>query len=196
MSLALYLSLVRQSLTDPPEAARRVIALLDSAKARWLALAAVVTAGAALGTFGELLFSLVTGVDLGPSASPVRLGLIQGALMIYAAAAMAVFGRQVGGKGDFAGAFALVVWIQAIMVGAQLVQIVVMTIFPLIGVLMTLTLFVLMIWLLVQFTAALHGFESLMWTSVGVLAVLFGSAMMLGSLFLALGIAPPFMAES
>ncbi|PTV94986.1 hypothetical protein C8J27_106255 [Rhodobacter aestuarii] len=196
MTFSAYLALVRLSLSNPTAATQMVQSLLNTASARWLALAAVITSGAALGALGEILFSLVTGIDLGPTASPVRLGLVQAGLMLYAAAALTIFGRQFGGQGNFAGAFAVIIWIQAILVGAQAVQVVVLTLFPVIGVLMTLTIFVLMIWLLIQFTAALHGFTNMWLTGAGVLAVLFGSAVMLGSVFLSLGLTPPFMTES
>lgn len=196
MNLVLYLRLVRLSLTDPAAAAAQVAALLHSSEARWLALGAVVATGAALGTFAEILFSFITGADLGPPAAPVKLGLVQGALLVYAAGAMTLFGRQFGGRGRFGDALSLVVWIEAVMVGGQLVQLVVMVLFPLVSVVLTLALFALMLWLLTVFTAALHGFENLFLTGAGVLAVFFGSALLLGSLILGLGITPPFLAES
>ncbi|SOB98532.1 YIP1 family protein [Rhodobacter maris] len=196
MNLALYLQLVRLSLTDPNAAAFRVTTLLDTAKARWLALAAVVTTGAALGAFAELLFSFMTGTDLGPAASPVKLGIVQAVLLIYAAGAMTLFGRQFGGTGRFGDALSLVVWIEAVMVGGQILQLLLMVLFPLVSVVLTLALFALMLWLLVRFTATLHGFENLFLTAAGVLAVFFGSAMVLGALILGLGISPSFLAES
>ncbi|MFD2175348.1 YIP1 family protein [Rhodobacter lacus] len=196
MSLALYLSLLRLTLSDPNAAAFRVTTLLDSAQARWLALGAVVATGAALGAFAELLFSFMTGTDLGPVASPVKLGLVQGALLVYAAFAMTLFGRQFGGTGRFGDALSLVVWIEAVMVGGQILQLLLMVLFPLVSVVLTLALFALMMWLLVRFTATLHGFENLFLTGAGVLMVFFGSALLLGALILGLGITPPFMAES
>ncbi|WP_444451510.1 YIP1 family protein [Rhodobacter capsulatus] len=196
MSLALYLALVRLSFSDPVAAAERVTSLLDSSKARWLAFGAVIAVGAALGLLGEILFSLVTGVDLGPAASPFLMAAIQGALLLYSAFAMAFFGRQFGGQGRFGEAFALMIWIQAIMVGAQLMQVAVMLMFPIIGVLMTLVLFGVMLWLITLFTAALHGFENLMLTGIGVVVVFFGSAMLIGSGLLATGLSPVLLTES
>ncbi|PYF12975.1 hypothetical protein C8J30_101359 [Rhodobacter viridis] len=196
MSLALYLALVRLSFSDPVAAMLQVTRALDTSKARWLAFGAVIALGAALGLLGEILFSLVTGVDLGPAASPFLMAAVQGALLLYSAFAMAFFGRQFGGQGRFGGAFALMIWIQAIMVGAQLMQVAVMLMFPIIGVLMTLVLFGVMLWLITLFTAALHGFENLMLTGIGVVVVFFGSAMLIGSGLLATGLSPVLLTES
>lgn len=196
MSLALYLALVRLSFSDPVAATLRVTQLLDSSRARWLAFGAVIALGAALGLLGEILFSLVTGVDLGSAGSPFLMAAVQGALLLYSAFAMAFFGRQFGGQGRFGEAFALMIWIQAIMVGAQLMQVAVMLMFPIIGVLMTLVLFGVMLWLITLFTAALHGFENLMLTGIGVVVVFFGSAMLIGSVLLATGLSPVLLTES
>ncbi len=196
MTFAQFLSLVRLTLRDPVGAAGQVVALLSVPGARWLALGAVVTSAAALGTLGELVFSLATGLDLGPPAAPVKLALVQTVLIVYSAAAMAVVGRQFGGRGGFGDALSLVVWIEAVMVVGQVAQIFVMALFPLASMLLTLALFGLMLWLLVVFTAALHGFDNLFWVGAGVMAVFFGSALLMGSVLLALGIVPPFMATS
>ena len=196
MSLALYLQLVRLSFVDPATAALRVTRLLDRGSVRWLAFGAVIAAGAALGLLSEILFALITGIDLGPAASPFLMAAIQGALLIYSAFAMAFFGRQFGGQGRFGAALALMVWIQAIMLGAQLVQAAVMLLFPIIGVLMTLALFGVLLWLITLFTAALHGFENLLLTGAGVLVVFFGSAMLIGSGLLATGLSPALLTES
>ncbi|KQB17094.1 YIP1 family protein [Rhodobacter capsulatus] len=196
MTLALYLQLVRLSFTDPIAASVRVTRLLDRPAARWLAFGAVIAVGAALGLLSEILFSLITGIDLGPAVSPFLMAAIQGALLLYSAFAMAFFGRQFGGQGRFGDAFALMVWIQAIMLGAQLVQAAVMLLFPIIGVLMTLALFGVLLWLITLFTAALHGFENLLLTGAGVLVVFFGSAMLIGSGLLATGLSPALLTES
>jgi hypothetical protein len=196
MSLALYLALLRLTLTDPPAAAAEVMALLAHPKARWLALGAVMAVSAALGLAGELLFTLVTGVTLGPAVSPVLMAGLQGLLLIYTAGAMTVFGRQFAGTGRFAEAMSLVIWIQAVMVAGQVAQMLVIVLFPLVGVLLTLVLFGVMLWLITLFTAALHGFTNLMLVGAGVLTVFFGSAMLFGSVMLALGLAPPFMAAN
>lgn len=196
MSLSLYLALVRLSFSDPVAAAAQVTRLLGRPAARWLAFGAVIAVGAALGLLSEILFSLVTGMDLGPVVSPFLMAAIQGGLLLYSAAAMAFFGRQFGGRGGFDAAFALMIWIQAIMVGAQVVQALVMLLFPIVGVLMTLMLFGVLLWLITLFTAALHGFENLLLTGAAVLVVFFGSAMLIGSVLLATGLSPILLTES
>jgi len=195
MSLALYLTLLRQTFDNPSVVARRVTALLSTGAARWLAFGAVVTLNVVLGLLGEILFSFVTGVDLGPTVSPVLLGGVQGALLVYSAAAMAIVGRQFGGQGRFGDAFALIVWVQAVMVAGQIAQMLVMLMFPIIGVLMTLVLLAVMLWLISVFTAVLHGFDNMLLVGAGVLTVFFGSALLFGSVLLGLGLTPETLAK-
>lgn len=194
MTLHGFLQLVLLTLREPRAAAKQVIALLPTTEVRLLALGAVMASSSALGVAGEMLFSFVTKIDLGKTDSPLPMALVQGALILYAAGAMTVFGRQFGGKGSFGAALSLVLWIEAMLIAGQILQIVVMVFFPLISVLGTLALFGLMFWLLIQFTGALHDFDNLMTVGAGVVAVFFGSAMVLGAVMLSLGIVPPFMA--
>lgn len=196
MTLAAFWALILLTLREPRAAAGQVVRLLPDTQSRILALGAVAAASGALGVAGEQLFAFVTKIDLGPSSNAVPLALFQAGLMVYVAFAMTVFGRQFGGQGRFGDAFTLVLWIEAIMVVGNIAQLVVMVFFPLIATLATLALFALMVWLLVQFTAALHGFTNLFAVGAGVVAVFFGSAMVLGALMLALGITPPFMAAN
>ncbi|RBP95489.1 hypothetical protein DFO80_10225 [Rhodobacter sp. 140A] len=190
MERPMLTTLVLRSLQAPREVARFLIALDLPMSARFTALGAVMALSAALGTAAELLFSFVTKVDLGPPTNPLPMALVQGALMLYAAGAMAFFGRQFGGTGRFADALILVVWIEFLLILGQMVQILVMVFFPLVSVLGTLALIGLLFWLLTQFTAALHGFDTLFKVAFGVIAVFFGSAMLFGMLLLSFGIVP------
>jgi len=49
---------------------------------------------------------------------------------------------------------------------------------------------VLLFWLLVQFTAALHGFEGFFKVAFGVIVTFLGSAMIAGMLMVSLGFVP------
>lgn len=193
MTLAALFALIRLTLTNPNAAAGVVVRLLSSSEARLLTLGAVAALSGALGVLGEQIFSFVTKIDLGPTSSAIPMALLQAALIVYAAFAMAVFGRQFGGKGRFGDALSLVLWVEVVMIVGNLAQLVVMMLFPVVATLLTLVLFGLMGWLLIRFTAALHGFENLIAVGAGVVAVFLGSALVLASVMLSLGIAPPFM---
>ncbi len=196
MTLAQLLALIVLSLRRPAEAAMRVQGLLRRPEARGLALAAVMALGAALGVAAELLFGLMTRIELGASVPPVKMALIQGGLMVYAAAVMTLFGRQFGGRGRFGDALSLVIWIEVVMIAGQIVQLALMVLFPLAAVMLSLVLIGLMFWLLVQFSAALHGFDNLFMVGAAVVVVFIGSALVFGALLLSLGIVPPFVTPS
>lgn len=183
--------LVERTLRRPREAALALIALNPPLEARLLGLGIVMAASAALGTAAELLFSFVTKLDLGAPTAPVPMAFLQGALMLYAAKVMSSLGRFFGGTGSFRDALLLVVWIEFVLVLGQLLELLIMVFFPLVSLIGTLGLLGLMFWLLIQFTAALHGFTDLMKVGAGVIAVFFGSAMLFAVGMLAFGITPP-----
>ena len=54
----------------------------------------------------------------------------------------------------------------------------------------TVAMMVLLFWLLVQFTAALHGFENLAKVAFGVIVAFLASAMVAGMLLVSLGLVP------
>lgn len=196
MTLAALIALIRLTLADPRAAAGVVMRLLPDTQTRMLTLGAVAALSGALGVIGEQIFAFVTKIDLGPSSNAVPMALLQAGLILYAAFAMAVFGRQFGGQGRFGEALSLVLWVEVVMIVGNLAQLVVMAFFPVLATLLTLVLFGLMGWLLIRFTAVLHGFENLLAVGAGVVAVFIGSAMVLAAVLLSLGIAPPFVAEN
>ncbi|MGD9919622.1 MAG: YIP1 family protein [Paenirhodobacter sp.] len=189
----LLVDLVWRSLREPRSVARWLIATAPSREARLLGLLIVMALSATFGLLAEMLFSFVTKIDLGDLGSPFAMAALQGAIILYTAFAMTVFGRQFGGKGRFEDALLLAVWIEFVLIVGQGAQILIMVFFPLVSTLGTLALFALMFWLLVQFTAALHGFTNIPAVWGGVIAVFFGSALVLGAVMLSLGITPPFV---
>lgn len=185
--------MILRTLRDPRGAAQALLTLNLPREARFIALGVVMALSASFGMLAEILFSFVTKVDLGPVTTPVPMAMVQGALMLYGAFAMSFFGRQFGGTGRFDDALLLVVWIEFMLIAGQVLQLLIMVFFPMVSVLGTLVLFGLMFWLLIQFTAVLHGFTNMTMVGAGVLAVFFGSAMVLGALMLSLGIVPPMV---
>ncbi|MDD8022459.1 MAG: YIP1 family protein [Paracoccaceae bacterium] len=181
--------LLIRTLRDPRGAAAQILAMGLPMQARWLALGAVIALSALLGTLAEIMFSFVTKIDLGPS-SPVPMALAQGALLLYGAFAMSFVGRWFGGQGRFADALLLLVWMEFVLILGQVVQVLMMVFFPLSAVVASALLLGMMFWLLVQFTAALHGFERLSTVSAGVIVTFFASALVSGVILLSLGIVP------
>ena len=182
--------MVLRTFREPRVVARELIALKLPQQARVLALAIVIVVSAALGSMAEILFAFVTDLDMGAPTSPVPMALAQAALILYGATAMTVLGRNFGGRGRFYDALLLLTWMEFVLIVAQVVQVLVMVFFPVTSVLATVAMMVLLFWLLVQFTAALHGFENIAKVAFGVIVAFLASAMVAGMLLVYLGLVP------
>lgn len=93
-------------------------------------------------------------------------------LALFVAFAMAVckIGQALGGIGTCQDSLLLAIFFQAVFVPAQVLQVVLMAVSPVIAGLFALFLFILGIWINVNFIAALHGYPSL-GKSAGVLVL-------------------------
>ena len=176
----------RLSLKDPRRAARVVMAWPFTLGELWsvLALTAVVSA-----LVGQFLMALspqdVDQVLAIMMASPLGFALIQFTGLAILVALIFGVGRQFGGIGSFAGALALIGWLQTILMVLQLAQVVALFLLPPLALLISLFSVVLFVWLLTAFTAELHGFTSLIRTFSGMMASFIGLSVLL-ALFLVL----------
>lgn len=184
--------LIRETVLTPGAAARRILALDLPMQARWIGLAIVIALSAVLATLSQMMMWAATDGQLGGApAGPVWMALLQGALLVYGAWAMAFFGRRFGGRGTFADALVLLVWMEFVLIAGQTVQMALMLLFPLVAGLLTFALILLMVWLLIRFTAALHGFSNMVLVSLAVMGIFIGSALVFGITLISLGIMPP-----
>jgi hypothetical protein len=179
--------LIRDSLVRPRVAARRVLDLELSAEILVTALVAVTAAGMVLAYVAARLTG--GGVDAMTAAvlqSPLLGALFQLAIMTAIAIGTVRIGRLFGGTGSFAGALALVVWLNAMMLVAQVAQIVALLLLPALAFLLALATLLWLLWAFANFVAVLHGFASTVMVLGGVLvsALIFfvGLAMLLASL--------------
>lgn len=182
--------LLLRTLRDPQEAARRLLALDLPAEARWLAVLlvavlAVISLDIALWLVPEVepsIFSVLANPWLGLPLQVISILIL--------AAVMTGAGRPLGGRGGYADALTLVTWIEFVMVVAQAVQIASMMVLPPLSLLVSITSLVLFVWLMVHFTAALHGVPNLGQVSLA-LIVGFVMVVVLAAVVLAvLGISP------
>ncbi|WP_420344074.1 YIP1 family protein [Paenirhodobacter sp.] len=188
MDFAFLRALIFGSLRDPQGAARAILALDLPASARWIAFGAVICLSAALGTGAEILFAFITKQDLGTPTPPLPMALMQAGLILYGAWAVGFFGRKMGGAGRFADALVLIVWLEFMLILGQCVQLLIMVFFPLISVVGTLGLVLLLFWLLINFTAALHGFSNIAKVGAAVIVIFLGSGILAGTLLMSLGV--------
>ena len=189
-TLVTLLALARLSLKRPRDGARQVIALRLPPSVGWLGLGLA----AVLSTLMVHLSFAMQPADVqsffaAAIASPLRTALLQAGFMVVAVVAVYRVGRWRGGHGSFDGALILVVWLQFLLLGLQAVQLVAYAVAPLLADLIGLATVALFFWLLTNFVAELHGFNSLGLVFVGVLATLvvmvlglaFGLALFVGA---------------
>ena len=177
-------SLAQLTLQHPHQAARLLLAEDVPMRARTggLLLVAILSA---------LLASLqVTGrQDLDPFsafmlASPFRATLFQWGFLALSVLLMHNVGRAFGGSGSFADALLVVVWLQVILLGFQLLQLVVAPILPGLAGVIGLVSFVVYFWLLTIFIAELHGFTRRGLVFLGMMLTLLAAGFLLGVLMI------------
>jgi hypothetical protein len=110
------------------------------------------------------------------AGSPLRLAILQWLILGLSALLIHHVGVAFGGKGRFEDALLLVVWLQLLMLGLQIAQLVLLVISPPLAGLVGLASFVALLWLSSHFIAELHGFSSASRVLAGVLLTVFLTA--------------------
>ncbi|MAM24564.1 MAG: YIP1 family protein [Rhodobacteraceae bacterium] len=161
MTGADVMPLIVTTLRDPKEAARLIGTLNLNRDVLWTALALV----AAINTLviSVLMSFAGQGVQLpGYFNMPLVLFvLIAGVLVVYV---QAIFwaGRALGGQGDLGHLLALVIWLQTLRAGAQLIVFALAGLFPGLSLLMSVLIGVWGLWILLHFITAALGLPSLL----------------------------------
>ncbi|TCP40854.1 Yip1-like protein [Rhodovulum marinum] len=165
------IALARETLSNPRGGARAVLSLGLPEGVLWQMLVAIVSISVLLTQLGEYLVPAPMD-PLTPvfRANPLLTAVVQGGLLVVTVYAIHVIGRRFGGRGDFAGALALTVWLQALMVGLQVVQTLFLVALPPVAGLVGLFGIGLFFWLLSHFVAELHGFFSAIKTFAAIIA--------------------------
>lgn len=188
--------LVGETLRDPQSAARRILTIGLPPQAGWLGLALV----SVLALLMLRVTLLAFGGDemLNPAGSamrhPVGGTLLQAVIVLMTAFVMAWAGRLFGGQGRFQDALFLVVWLQLVLVLVSVVQFVALLILPPVGGIVALLSIPLFLWLLVSFTAALHGFSNLLLVLLGLIGAFLATAILVAILLTLAGIDPQMFA--
>jgi hypothetical protein len=173
-------ALVRLSLQDPRAGVRSLLALGVPLPARTIGLLLMAVASALLMHLGYLVLPPTDDpLALFMMESPLRAAAVQ--WLVLAGSVLLIFriGRAWSGKGSLPDTLLVVVWLQVIMLGVQVVQLVVFLIAPLLAGLVSIGGLVLFFWLLTSFIAELHGFASRGKVLAGILVASFGVAMVL-----------------
>jgi hypothetical protein len=122
---------------------------------------------------------------------PVVMGIVQAVFLVLVSLGIAVIGARFGGKGDFDGALALMVWLQAVFLVVQAFQIVAIAIgLSVLADIVSLASIPLFFWLMAQFVTVLHGFSSVWKTFWAIIMFLIAFAFLLSLVVTSFGLVP------
>ena len=165
---ALVTDLCLETLRTPRAGVRRLLEMDLPMEARWLGLLLV-----------TVLSVFVTGLSLlvlPPGSEPGLLLLLadpfvgvpsQALSLVVAVAAIAGIGRVFGGRGGFADALIVIVWIEFLMTLTQMAELAVMMVVPPAGALLAFAVVAWFLWVIVNAIAELHGFRNLILVFLG-----------------------------
>ncbi|WOI57047.1 Yip1 family protein [Palleronia sp. LCG004] len=156
----------------------------------WQALLLVVVVSILLAELANMFLLATIAQDADPvlMLSPFAFGAMQLVVLIISVLLIDKVGRAFKGTGDLGDAILAVTWLQFVMVCLQILQgILLIVIPPLAGIVMILGL-ILFFWLLTNFVAELHGFDSLGRVFGMILFVLMGVALGLSFLLTLAGV--------
>ncbi|MCA8879064.1 MAG: YIP1 family protein [Rhodobacteraceae bacterium] len=176
---------------QPQQGAETVLAQRLPVPVLWTMLAAVVAVSVVLAEGSLLLITAGADLDNAYLANPLGMFAVQYALLAVMVLATDRIGRAMGGAGDFAGALAVVTWLQFVMACLQVVQTVTLFIAPPIADLLGIAGLVLFLWLFTNFVAVLHKFRSLGMVFVMIVLTTFGIALVLSLALTMLGVTVP-----
>lgn len=169
VSLSEFVALLRLSVTDPTEAARRVLAFDLPRPVLWQALVVaviatvvplVLTLRVLLARFGGAIDPQSTEFLVSLGAMPFTAALTQLLLAAVLAHAADRIGRAFGGRGTFDGALHVVVWIQTLLAAFVLAQLVALLVLPFLAGLLSFAGLAAFLWASTNFLTVLHGFQS------------------------------------
>ena len=183
--------LVIDSVLRPREAARRLFALGLSFEQLAQGALLVSCAGTVLVYAAGRLLPTTTGADFAQMASAplltAALSLVELAVLV---ALVTRVGRFFGGAGDMLGGFALVVWLNVVVLILLALVLLTALLVPPLALLMALAILVWMLWAPAQFVAELHGFQNAVVVLAGMVLAMLVLFLALNLLFAVLGIPP------
>ena len=167
------LPLARMTLTDPRGAAR---ALLSSGFPRehyWTVFLLVISLGGAVIAAGNVL---APPEENEPYMTGLMAAALIGASIFLCTGVMILAGRLFGSRSDPADAMLLVLWLELVSVGVQVLLLIVGFLIPGAATALSLIYLFLFVWVLSAFTAELHQLDGVVRGFIGVAAASLGLA--------------------
>lgn len=171
MTLRDVTALLRLTLADPSAGARTVLDMGIPREHHWsLFLLAITLSGAVYQATAMLSAGSEAGAALPSGFTAVA---IVGGSILLMAAAINWIGRLAGGTGALEEVLLLVIWFQFVQVAFALVELVIMLVAPFLGSVLFLAFAAYAVWVLTNFIAVVHGFDSLGRVFLGMVLALF-----------------------
>ncbi|MFY9238236.1 MAG: Yip1 family protein [Roseovarius sp.] len=190
MNAGLMQDLVRQTLTSPRAAAERLMAMGLPLQWLWMALALMCILNAIVYSISLALVPAVdpvTGAQLVPGMfqSPIVFAGFLGVALVLTVLMLGWVGRGMGGQAQTGDLLVLIVWMQVLRLGVQLVMLLVAPVAPVLGVLFIVVASFWGLVILCVFIQAAHRFETafkaVLVLIVAILAMAAGSSLVLGA---------------
>ena len=189
--LQTLLALMRVTLVDPAEGARRVLAMDIPRAALWQGFALVAVMAVLLLEASAALSPVSYPMIEALRASPLRVALLQAFLLFVLIHAVYRIGALFGGTGSFDESLRLVVWLEIVLMTVQMVQTVISVVLPLLGSLIGMAALLWFLWALTTMVTVLHGFSSRGLVFMGITLSFFLIIFALSIAMVMLGIVPP-----
>ncbi len=185
------------TLSDPRAGARAVAGINVAREVLWGALTVIV----ALSVIGARIMNYMTPISqeqaLGLQfvSSPIIFALVLWGLLVLTVFSMHYIGRAFGGQGHFDTSLKLVIWLQAILLLAQVVQILFGTVSLVAAGLLGLGFSLYSAWLFVNFVTVAHHFTHrgavLLGVIISLFGVIFGFSLLIALIAVLLGLEMP-----
>lgn len=184
-------ALLRLTLADPSAGARAVLGMGIPREHHWtLFLLAIVLSGAVYQATALVVPEPPPGEEATALPSGFTAVAVVGGSILLLSAAISWIGRLAGGTGTLEDVILLVVWFQFVQVAFAFVEFLVVMIAPFLGSVLFLAFAAYAVWVLTNFIAVVHGFQSLGRVFLGMVLALFALSFLV-SLLLA-----PFVGAS
>ncbi len=161
MSSAMLLNMVILTLSNPAEAARRLLAMRLGGDVLWLAFFLAVILNALVQSASSLVLPLVS-PDIQQLAVPMsRTLFVSVSAILISVVTFLLVGRVLGGTGSFYEVMTLIVWLQILQIAGQAIILAVVTVLPFLFLPTSLAMLALSLYITLHFLNEAHRFASL-----------------------------------
>lgn len=183
-----FLTAFFETLSSPRKGLVRAMSWKLGRTNTWVLAVVVVVASVFLQTFLVSFHTANMTTPMMLPTSPFMLALVFWGSLVFMVFGAHYIGRMFGGQGRFADSLTAIVWLQVVVTILQFGQLVLLFFSPGLASLAGMVLFVYMVFLLVNFISAVHGFESLAMVLVGLIGSIIGVGVGVSVLFFILAL--------